>query len=353
MGILDEAIKEHLELKRQHGAGVSELKKLEDEAFGQADRPGAEEAVSEQFSEAPTEFMSQPAAPEGGTEAPADLEASEQETRLVAEAESQVAEEAAEKPHTRRTPLPELADLQEAPPAGEPAEEEAPAMEHTAIAPPPTDQEAGTAESEPAASAAEPSAPEPESPAPPPEAAAPEPVPSDGPSTEERHAIAEQPTEHYDIEQELASAEPGPSEEQLVEEEISEPRLAPVDPLAALEGVDVPEQPATAEQASLGDEDTASASGTEEDEHEDDFFDEKRLSDELDQALESPAGDEADESEIGGWHTEEHEAVSGSRRSSRKGEDVLDETPDFLEEAPEDDQLWFEQKPPKDFDFDD
>ena len=34
-------------------------------------------------------------------------------------------------------------------------------------------------------------------------------------------------------------------------------------------------------------------------------------------------------------------------------EDVLEETPDFLEEAPEDDQLWFEQKPPKDFDFDD
>ena len=36
-----------------------------------------------------------------------------------------------------------------------------------------------------------------------------------------------------------------------------------------------------------------------------------------------------------------------------EGEDVLEETPDFLEEAPEDDQLWFEQKPPKDFDFDD
>ncbi len=42
MGILDEAIKEHLELKRQHGAGESELKQLEDEAFGEAERPGAE-----------------------------------------------------------------------------------------------------------------------------------------------------------------------------------------------------------------------------------------------------------------------------------------------------------------------
>jgi hypothetical protein len=31
--------------------------------------------------------------------------------------------------------------------------------------------------------------------------------------------------------------------------------------------------------------------------------------------------------------------------------DVLQETPDFLQETPEHDRLWFEQKPPKDFDF--
>jgi len=33
-------------------------------------------------------------------------------------------------------------------------------------------------------------------------------------------------------------------------------------------------------------------------------------------------------------------------------EDVLDETPEFLQETPEHDRLWFEQKPPRDFDFD-
>jgi hypothetical protein len=33
-------------------------------------------------------------------------------------------------------------------------------------------------------------------------------------------------------------------------------------------------------------------------------------------------------------------------------EDVLEETPDFLAETPEHDRLWFEQKPPRDFDFD-
>lgn len=31
--------------------------------------------------------------------------------------------------------------------------------------------------------------------------------------------------------------------------------------------------------------------------------------------------------------------------------DVLEETPEFLEETPEHDRLWFEQKPPRDFDF--
>jgi hypothetical protein len=32
--------------------------------------------------------------------------------------------------------------------------------------------------------------------------------------------------------------------------------------------------------------------------------------------------------------------------------DELEETPDFLQETPEHDRLWFEQKPPRDFDFD-
>jgi hypothetical protein len=33
------------------------------------------------------------------------------------------------------------------------------------------------------------------------------------------------------------------------------------------------------------------------------------------------------------------------------GDDVLEETPEFLQETPEHDRLWFEQKPPRDFDF--
>jgi hypothetical protein len=32
--------------------------------------------------------------------------------------------------------------------------------------------------------------------------------------------------------------------------------------------------------------------------------------------------------------------------------DVLEETPEFLQDAPDHDRLWFEQRPPRDFDFD-
>ena len=37
--------------------------------------------------------------------------------------------------------------------------------------------------------------------------------------------------------------------------------------------------------------------------------------------------------------------------SAEASEDVLEETPEFLQETPEHDRLWFEQKPPRDFDF--
>ena len=48
------------------------------------------------------------------------------------------------------------------------------------------------------------------------------------------------------------------------------------------------------------------------------------------------------------------EALEERPRRSAEGEDedVLEETPDFLQETPEHDRLWFEQKPPRDFDWD-
>ncbi len=291
MGILDDAIKEHLELKRRHGAGDDELKQLEDEAFGASERPGEPDSSPDPYAEAPTEFMAQP-----------DLDESA---------------EGGEPPEARR-PRPDIADLQEAPPA--PAETE---REPDPDEPPSEEQ----------APAIEQAIPEP-APQPPTE---PEPDIPSGPSTEEREAISEQPTEMFDVEEELGGSQaPAPTEDDLVEEEMQEPRLAPVDPLSGV---------ADAEE---GDEDEQDA---------DDFFDEKRLSDELDQALKGPAEEveeAADDAELAEEELEGEEPDDEKPPAEvQEEEDVLEETPDFLEEAPEDDQLWFEQKPPKDFDFDD
>jgi hypothetical protein len=274
MGILDEAIREHLELKRQHGAADPELKQLEDEAFGPPERPSAEGPAGDALAEAPTEFMAAP-----GT------------------AEEEKAPEAAEEAPQRRESA-AIGDLQEAPAPSEPAEEEQPAAEHEAV----------------------------ES--------------ADHP---EREAIAEQPTEHFDVEEDLAVSEKrGPSEEELVEEEMVEPRLAPVDPLAAAEL----EEGGEVEVVETEPEPEA-------DEEDDEFWNEQRLSDELDQALEAPvakAGSETAEHEP---LDEAEEAEEEATPESDPDSDVLENTPDFLEDAPEDDELWFEQKPPKDFDFDD
>ena len=40
------------------------------------------------------------------------------------------------------------------------------------------------------------------------------------------------------------------------------------------------------------------------------------------------------------------------KESEREGDEILEETPEFLQDTPEHDRLWFEQKPPRDFDFD-
>jgi hypothetical protein len=50
---------------------------------------------------------------------------------------------------------------------------------------------------------------------------------------------------------------------------------------------------------------------------------------------------------------EEAEELEEPPAPPQEGEDdVLEETPDFLQETPEHDRLWFEQKPPRDFDLD-
>jgi hypothetical protein len=330
MSILDDAIREHLELKRAHGADEAEVKKLEDEAFGPPQRPDEPDP----YAEAPTEFL---LAPEVGAGEQPDEEPGERRAPNIADLQ--------EAPEPRQVPEPAEAPQAEEADDG-PADEEHPAMEHEAIADPRH-------------------------------------------STEERRAIADQPTEMFDVEaqfEDAATEADAPSDDEIVDAELAEPRLAPVDPLAGIEasvGTDAPTEPAAAEDEPADEFD--------------EFFSEQRLSDELNQALEAPLPDEPgapateeapavfidldDEEEEDAAEAEdpeddepeeepsvEHELATPEAppeseedtplppappASSSSHEDVLEDTPEFLEDAPEDDNLWFEQKPPKDFDFDD
>jgi hypothetical protein len=428
MSILDDAIREHLELKRAHGADDSEVKRLEDEAFGPPQRPDE----IDPFAEAPTEFLMSPVdtpaeAPEIGDEG------------------------------ERTGRRPDIADLQEPPPAPAPfgvEDEHSPAPD----APPPSPTDAAEVplppppDEAPAADLAPPTVeaalPVTEAPAPPTDEV---PLPAEeerpageheaivdaGPSTEERHAIADQPTQMFDVqahvEAEAAAPATGeqasPTDEELVDAVQEEPHAAPPAPEEPIDPplTEVPEQAPLeirGPDAEVAGHPPAEAE-PEEGSSEFDFFNEQRLSDELDQALEAPLPptDEhlampryedapapdaqgaifdfeshgetetyeedpsqevlrrADEAEAAEEPFEEppapaaeappaapeppsEELPRGSTEPASVGEgdnefdpdtgheDVLEDTPRFLEDAPEDDDLWFEQKPPKDFDLD-
>jgi hypothetical protein len=314
MGILDEAIREHLELKRKHGAEQSELQQIEDEAFGPPARPDELSGdVDAGASEAPTRFMP--------------LDDEEAAVQQVAEAQ----------------------------PAAEPPVEEVQPSEFAPPEPPAEPEPPG--EPEPVAEAApqpdveeHPAAELPLGEAPPSESSS---APTGLPDTAEREAIAAQPTELHDVAAELAAEDAAPPAE------------------------DAP--PAETVEPPAGEEAEAEASHA----FEEDFFDEQSLSDELDQALDAaedeagappeaappadpeaappadpeaapPAEPEPDAAVAGDAEPEpEAEPPSSEAFYDQENEDVLEETPEFLQDTPENERLWFEQKPPKDFDFDD
>jgi hypothetical protein len=76
-------------------------------------------------------------------------------------------------------------------------------------------------------------------------------------------------------------------------------------------------------------------------------FEEPAFDDELAPAPPPRFADPATGEETGEYNVEE--ALSAGQESD---EDVLEETPEFLQDTPDHDRLWFEQRPPKDFDFD-
>jgi hypothetical protein len=256
MGALDDAIREHLELKRRHGASDEEIRQAEAEALGPARRePGAESFVDEAG-------MSAPPAP-------------------VAFDESFHHEPLHEVPY-------------EPPPLQSDAVEDAP--------PPPPPPE--SVPLDPTALRALPSEP-----------AAVEPTP-----------IAPVPVDETPVEE--APVDEVPVEEPPVEEapvEAPEPGTPKPhgDPTAG--GAEEPPPPA--------DDDGPDRSAT------------AVLDDPFDASPRPPIHHEPG--------PDEPPAPARPPGSDPPEDDVLEETPDFLQDTPDHDRLWFEQKPPRDFDLDD
>jgi hypothetical protein len=250
MGILDEAIRDHLELKRRGGTREADLRRLEDEAFGPPGRPGEPAPGVAAAAQAP-EVSEPEAVPYEPAEQPVEADAPDDDGEPDRLPESEApegqvlfhdfaAEEGLVSPRGDAAPAP-------------------PVEEEEALAPPPTDE------------------------------------------------VSFDDTQAHDMETELGVPEAQPEPAQAEEVKAEE--------------VEIDEDL----ELHLDDADLEPSTGLEEDE----------------EIVEG----EIDEGDAG-------EAATGDVPED-EGEDVLEETPDFLRETPEHDRLWFEQKPPKDFDFED
>jgi hypothetical protein len=245
MGLLDDAIKEHLELKRKHGAPEEEVQRQEEEALGPVRREAVQQPES--MEEAAAGASDGDAVAEVGTEEAADGAAtapSGEEQLFDGEAFTDEEDAAAEEPVVEPRPF----------------GEESPGAEGPQIAEEPHVTEEPLAREAP-------------------------PVTEPPPATE-RPATSEEPVLETDPEAPEPAAGSGDTPPRGLEPVEEHTRGA--DPGATVEY---------------------------------DPFAEEEVEDE-----------------------EERDA------SDEEG-DVLEDTPDFLQETPEHDRLWFEQKPPRDFDF--
>jgi hypothetical protein len=298
MGILDDAIRDHLDLKRRRGTDEPEIKRLEDEAFGPAGRPDASGTLGATASAVATP-------PAESSSAPGTSEELELESPLdAAVAEPPAAETPppdGPAPETPPAPQPE-ATPGESGGAGETPEGEGGVVFHDFAA-----EEGLVGTGRPDAELQEPTAPEAEAPAP-----------------------GSEDTQVHDMAQELGLG-------------------------------DREEDAATAEQESAtdaGGEDEAALGELDMDELDLELEDEElELSGEVGDSGVNGSGEPPEPAgsvEVV-EESEEAAAVESSPdelEEPDEGEDVLEETPDFLRDAPESDRLWFEQGKPKDFDFD-
>ena len=272
MGLLDDAIREHLELKRQRGASDEELQRAEQEALG-----------------------------------PARREAGADPAGLGLPALEEVPGEPIAPPPDAGEPLAEVTELHPEPPADQPT-----AIRSTL---------SGAGEMPDPAAGAEP---------PPPPPPVDEPVFADEYATEP--APADEDDEDYlELDPAIEAEPPGTAKPH------GDPMIGRHDDYVVTPG----EPTADPEPEPHGDP----LSDSEADYDPDEVPAEERLSGD------GPDPDRIrttildDPLEQMGPPPEEEPPPHGEQ-------DVLEETPDFLQETPEHDKLWFEQKPPRDFDFD-
>jgi len=263
MGLLDDAIREHLELKRRHGANPDEVARQENEALGETRR---------------AEF----ARPEG--EAPA------------AEVPEPVAEDSA---------VSDFGAVEAPEPPAFGRDEPSDAVSE------------GSDEPFKAASAA-PAEPEPD---------APSGVVSEGSDEPFKAASA-------------APAEPEPEAHEPFDVEADEPPAveapAPEEEAPEAEVGDVPEFDEPPEMPGEPEPEPSELAARP-------------------AAREPEPGDEEDPwlvEDLADSEPRERAPEADQPAAPAEGDDVLEETPDFLQETPEHDRLWFEQKPPRDFDWD-
>ena len=319
MGVLEDAIREHLELKRQHGASDEEVTRQEAEVLGAARRAAADAEAKADAAE--QSAPSTESGSEGAAEEPADG---------VQAAESEPIEH--EQPGEHGDPLAAEADPPE-PVAPEPGATDLPAPEGDLPEPVPPEREASDLSvpdadlqepappASPVAGSASDTPPEPvEATLIEPSAPGAEPVdePTDPPVGVEPETGFDdpaglEPEVSFDEEEPgVAPPMPGPH--------AADPYVGPAEPAVPdLEGGEDPKEPDAGVQPPADTPPRGSPAVTEE----------------ADPAQEAPSYPESGPSDP----------------SEDDSDDVLEETPDFLQETPEHDRLWFEQKPPRDFDF--
>ena len=415
MGILDDAIREHLDLKRKHGSRDAELREIEDEAFGQGDQPdpfvggelysGAPDAV-DAGNEEPTRLVDaevlqptdeppgSPPPPEPASEPeafrPAEPVPEPEPLRpsdLVPEAEPETSDQAIGEPPS---PIPGQVELPgqdeipgqerlDAEPEAEPPSpsesleeliaEEEPFPEDTEAPPP-----AAEVEPEPQARPLEPQAdaqapPEPESavPDPPP----PPPEPGTEPPGRARGRV-DVPTQEHPPPGDTGDLPPLPGDEPELGRPDTTYEPPPIEPpsdeapLPAEEPIS-DEQPLPDEDASASsdgpqlydfesDEESASAT-TERPAIEDDFEalgpaeEESPYLDEEEPYSEEPASGVEPARE--GTAEEPGTEIRPAVEDEEPREGRSSDTEEHFEEDDSEEGLWFEKGPPKDFDFDD